>query len=386
MRIAYFVTKYPYNQNVAEYSFGGASIAARNLAMEMKKKNYDIDIFATSVNSSNSIERDGNLSLYRYGTNIKLLTSNISFGMFWKTLQHNADIAHVHFDIPPGPFIGLEFSKIKKVPLVVTYHGDWVESFGGLIRRASLNIHNKFLVDKLLSCAKVIISPSKQYVYRSRFLKKYKDKIACIPNGVNLDEFDISYSKDQCRDILGLPHDKKIILFFGFLSPYKGPDILVKAMPYILKEFPEAMLVFAGRGIMKEELKILSKNLGVNSNIKFEGFIDNNFKALYYKAADIFCLPSAMATECYPLTILEAMASRLPVIASDIGGIPDAVVNGENGLLVEPNDFKSIADNLILLLKDEDLRIRLGIDGWEKAKNNSWERIARRTSHIYEDL
>jgi glycosyltransferase involved in cell wall biosynthesis len=383
MKIGYFTTKFPYSQSFKEYSYGGSTLAAYYLAIEMAKRGHGIDVFTTSVNSKGSIEKHENMTVYHYGTNFRMLSSNISFDLLGKTVKYNVDIAHEHFDIPHGPFAGLRYAKKKNVPLVVTYHGDWEEGYGGLTRRMAIAFHNKFLVDKILSYADVIISPSEYYINGSRFLRKYRDKIVVIPNGINIDEFDIPYSKEECRKKLGLPLDKKILLFFGYLSPYKGPDVLVKAMSRVVKDVPDAELVFAGKGVMRDELEMSSKSLGVEKNVKFAGFVEDSLKPLYYKAADVFVLPSMMSTECYPLTILEAMACGVPIVASKIGGIPDAVKDGENGLLVQPRDSEALADAIIYLLETEDTREKLGKSGRKKVEDYSWNKIAEETEKIY---
>ena len=386
MRIGYFVTKFPYNQQFEQYSYGGSTLAAYYLAIEMKKRGHEIVVFTTSIKSKGSIEKHENMIIYRYGTNFRVLTSNISFGLFRKPVEHDVTIAHTHFDIAPGPLAGLRYAKKKNIPLVVTYHGDWVDSFGGFIRRAGVAFHNKYLVDKVLSYADVIISPSEYYINESSFLEKYQDKIVVIPNGVNLMDFDIPYTKEECRKKLGLPLHKKILLYFGYLSPYKGSDVLVKAMTMIVKDIPDTELVFVGKGVMMDELKILSKKLGVEKNVKFTGFVEDGLKPLYYKAADVFVLPSMMSTECYPLTILEAMACGVPIVASKIGGIPDAVKNGESGLLVPPKDSDALADAIIYSLENEDVREKMGKNGRERVKNYSWGRIAEMTERVYERL
>ena len=386
MKIGYFVTKFPYDQQFTQYSYGGSSLVANYLAIGMANRGHEIDVFTTSIDSKDSIEIYKNMTIYRYGTTFRVLTSNISFGMFRTPIKHDVDITHVHFDIPPGPLAGLRYAKRKNVPLVVTYHGDWVESFGGFIRRAGLSFHNKYLVDKVLSYADVIISPSERYIEKSRFLGKYRDKIVAIPNGINLGEFDIGYSKEECRKRLGLPVDKKILLFFGYLAPYKGPDVLVNAMSKSIKHVPDTELVFAGKGVMRGELEMLSKDLGIEKNVRFVGFVEDGLKPLYYKAADIFCLPSMMGTECYPLTILEAMACGVPIVASKIGGIPDAVRDGENGLLVQPRDSEVLADAIIYLLVNEDISEKMGKNGRKKVEGYSWERIAEETEKVYEGL
>jgi glycosyltransferase involved in cell wall biosynthesis len=315
-----------------------------------------------------------------------MLSSNISFDLLGKPVKYNVDIAHEHFDIPHGPFAGLRYAKKKNVPLVVTYHGDWIESYGGLTRRMAIAFHNKYLVDKLLSYANAIISPSRYYIDESRFLRKYKDKIVVIPNGINIDEFDIGYSKKECREKLGLPHNEKILLSFGYLSPYKGPDILVKAMPKIMKKVPDAELVFVGKGVMRAELEMLSKKYGVEKNIKFAGFVEDGLKPLYYKAADVFVLPSIMSTESFGIVNLEAMACSVPIVASEIGGIPDIVKDGENGLLAQPGDSEALADAIIYLLENKDVRERMGKNGRWKFENYSWERIAEETEMLYMNI
>jgi len=369
-----------------QYVCGGSVLATYYLALEVAKRDYEIKIFTTSYDSKDFVEEYDNLKIYRYGTNIKLLTSNISLGLFYKPFVHNVDIVHVSFDIPPGPFAGLRYAKKKNLPLVVTYHGDWEESYGNIFRRLGVTFHNKFLVDKILSYAKVIISPSGAYVGASRFLRKYKDKIVVIPNGINLEEFNIPYPKEECRRKLGLPINKNILLFFGYLSPYKSPDILLKILPKILKEIPNTLLVFAGSGVMKEELERLSAKLNVDENAKFVGFVGKKWRALYYKAADIFCLPSTMSTECYPLAILEAMACGVSIVASKIGGIPDVINDRENGLLVSPRDSEKLADAIIYLLENKDARERMEKKGREKVEEYSWERIAEETKKVYDQV
>lgn len=386
LKVGYFVTKFPYSQQFTEYVYGGASLAAYYLAIEMEKRSHEINVFTTSINSKDSIEKDGNMMVYRYGTNFRILTSNIAFGMFRKPAKHDVDIVHTHFDIPPGPLAGLRHAKKKNVPLVVTYHGDWVESYGGLIRRLGVAFHNKYLVDKVLSHADVIISPSKYYINGSRFLRKYRDKIVVIPNGINLEDFDIPYSKEECRKKLDLSINKKILLFFGYLSPYKGPDVLVKAMPRILKDVSGVELVFVGKGVMRNKLKALSKKLGIEKNVIFAGFVEDDLKPFYYKAADVFCLPSMMSTESFGIVNLEAMACGVPIVASKIGGIPDVVEDEKNGLLVQPKDSGGLADAIIYLLENRDVREKMGKNGGKKVEDYSWEKIAEATDRVYKEV
>lgn len=386
IKIGYFTTKYPYNSDYSDYLYGGSVLAAYYLSVEMAKLGHKIDIFTTSKDSSYSVERYSNLNIHRYGTNIKFLSSNISFDRLLKPKNHSLDIAHEHFDIPYGPFSGLRYARKRNVPLIVTYHGDWDAQYGSFTRRLGVAIHNKHLVDKLLSYAKLIISPSEYYVHKSIFLKKYTDKIQIIPNGINLIEYSNSESRELSREQLGLPVDKKLLLFVSFLSPFKGPDILLKAMPYVVKQHPNTELVFVGEGVMRNELEILAKKLEVDDCVRFVGFVNDYEKKLYYNSADIFILPSTLGTDVFPLVLLEASAVGLPIITSNLDTFKCIIGENYNGVFAQRDDELDLAKQIISLLDDENLRKKLGKNAREAVENYSWDRIANTTERIYEEI
>lgn len=385
MKIGYFSSKFPYSNNVPNYKCGGSILATQSLVNEISKMGHEIKVFTTSNTSNDQYENHGNLEIYRYGTEFKLLSSNLSLGLFYKTMDHDVDLVHVSFDIPPGPFAGYRYAKKKKLPLIVTYHGDWEENYGNFIRRRGVSITNGF-VDKIMSYADIIISPSELYAKSSKYLRNYPEKIVFIPNGINLNEFKTNLSKEECRNKLNLPLNKKIILFFGYLSPYKSPDILIKALCNVLEEFPNTILLFAGNGELMDDLQDLSKKLGVHENVIFAGFIRKDLRVLYYRSSDIFCLPSTMSTECYPLAILEAMACKVPVVASEIGGIPDIIENGINGVLIPPNNLKYLEDTILRLFKNSNLRKKISNNAFKKIQSHSWDSIAIETLKKYKSL
>lgn len=369
------------------YHCGGAQVAAYYLALEMAKRAHCIEAFTTSVNFNDSIEKYGDtFTVYHYGTNLKILTSNISFNLFQKPISHDVNVIHTHFDIAPNPLAGLKYSKSKKIPLIVTYHGDWDTGFGGGFRRLSVAISNKCLVDRLLSHADRIISPSKYYINESKYLQKYKEKIVVIPNGVNIHEFSDIPTKIICREKLGLPIDKNIILFLSYLSPYKGPDVLLKAMVNVVKDMPDTELIFVGRGAMENELKNLSVTLNIEKSVKFIGFVNENIKKCYYKAADIFCLPSTMNTDVFPLVLLEACASGLPLIVSNLPTFKCIIEDGYNGIFTKKDDSRDLANNIIYLLENPEIRLRMGLNSFKIAKTHSWEKIAKKTELVYNDV
>jgi glycosyltransferase involved in cell wall biosynthesis len=350
----------------------------------MAKKDNEVHVFTTSADRADETSIEDSIKIVRYGIVSRLKSSNFSPKLFFRPTDYELDIAHASFDIPPAPFSALGHVITKKTPLVVTYHGDWDESYGSPVRRIGVAFTNRFLVDQLLSRAKAIICPSGIYAKKSPFLHKYIEKVKVIPNGVRREDFQTSLSKEACRQKAGFPQESKIILFVGNLSFYKAPDVLIKALKNVLRTFPDALLVLAGAGAMHSQLINLAKELDLEKNIRFVGLINENERAIIYKSADLFCLPSRI--ECYPLTILEAMSAGVPVISTDVGGIPDMVKDGHNGLLVKPDDASMLADSILKVLGNEGLAMQFVQNGQYQAIDCSWGSIAERTEEVYQSI
>lgn len=391
MKIGYFVSHFPYIRHLNDddyekkYAHGGTEIAAYNLAINIAKK-YPVDVFTTSMTSKDSIENLGNIKIHRYGTLLKIASANLTSGILYKPLSHELDIVHAHYNTPYSDYSGLRYAKKKEVPFVVTYHNDAPEIGGIFIRNWANKIYNKTLLKNVLKGADIIIATSNSYINESRFLRDYKEKIEVIPNGINLKEFENSLSKSECRKKLGLPQDKRIILFFGNIVSYKGPHILLKAVKLLKNQINDFILVFAGRGVMQEEIKKMAVELDLSENILFTGYVKDELKPLYFKSADIFCLPSINVAEAFGIVNLESMASGVPIVSTRLGGIPDVVEDGKNGILAEPGDEKSLADALLFLIENEDIRTKMGNYGIKKVNDYSWEKIANKTELIYKEL
>jgi glycosyltransferase involved in cell wall biosynthesis len=141
------------------------------------------------------VEYYENMIVHFYRSIFGIGTMNISWRLLFDPLNYDVDVVHIHNDVPISMIAGLRYASEKGKPLVVTWHGDWIENYGNVIRRIGVYLSNKYLVDKVLSKARAIITPSNYYVEESRFLKKYKEKLIEIPNGIDLEEFNIPYSK-----------------------------------------------------------------------------------------------------------------------------------------------------------------------------------------------
>ena len=172
--------------------------------------------------------------------------------------------------------------------------------------------------------------------------------------------------------IEGGPHRGPILLSVARLVEWKGQDVVLQALPRIREAFPTVYYVIVGKGPYQEALQELSQRLGVEEAVIFAGFVPDEQLPLYYAAADVVVLPSreirpGVPVEGFGITLMEAAASGKPVVAGNVGGTDDAVVDGVTGLLVDPNDVEAVADAILALLNDPAKAAQMGAAGRERA-------------------
>jgi len=211
----------------------------------------------------------------------------------------------------------------------------------------------------------------------------HRTRMSVIWNSADEDDFKPRLKRDAKKS-LNLPLEKKIILFVGRLAPVKGICYLIRAMPLILRG-REAILLIIGEGPERSSLQHLVKTLNLQSTVLFLGHIYPKKLALYYNAADTFVLPSLI--EGHPVVLLEAMASGLPIVATDVGGNNESVIDGVNGLLVCSRNQHALARALNLVLNDKDLRQQFSGKSLELYHKNFCERNQlNRYFFIYQEL
>lgn len=186
------------------------------------------------------------------------------------------------------------------------------------------------------------------------------NEISTIYNGVDIDPYRLtSGARHAVRQELGINDYQPVIGTVGNLYPVKGHSYLLEAAARVTETFPDAMFVIAGRGELLKQLHKTAGELALKTNVRFLGFRED-IPALL-QAMDIFVLPSL--SEGLPISMLEAMAAGKPVVATDVGGNPEVVIDGQTGLLAPAAHADALADKILLLLRNPDLMYRLGKAG-----------------------
>jgi glycosyltransferase involved in cell wall biosynthesis len=281
----------------------------------------------------------------------------------WYILRHlKPDIVHIHsFDYIHPLMIGLVDCFLGGFPnlIVSTWGTDVIGSHGiSSSRRGELS--KRFLLAK----AKEITATTHFLANATSKLAPKSKKVHVIPFGIDCKAF--SKSKNHCKP-------QKDLIRLGFIKHLKnkyGPDYLIKAMPSVLREFPNTLLVLVGQGEMEYELKSLSAHLGLEKHVQFMGYVEYESVPFILQDIDIFVMPSTEDSETFGVAAIEAQAMELPVVATTVGGVPEAVLDGHTGILVEPRNVAQLADAIIKLVANPALRERMGKKGRQFVLDN----------------
>ncbi len=180
-----------------------------------------------------------------------------------------------------------------------------------------------------------------------------------------------------------IPEDSPIIFNLQRLSPEKKVDVVVHSMKYVLKECPKAVLIVAGKGPVKDDLERMGQELGISDHVKFAGFVPEEDVPSYFLAGELFVFHSTYET--FGMVLAEAMSWAKPIVSVYNTAIPEVVDDERNGLLVEANNPKAMGEAIIRLLKNPDLRKKMGSAAHEKATNFfDWDRIALQYEAVLE--
>jgi len=295
--------------------------------------------------------------------------------MPWELRRLVPDIVHLHFPNPIGDIAHL--LGARGVPLVVSYHADVVR------QRALLPFYLPVLHQTFERAGRIVAS-SEEYVTSSPILSRYRHKCSVIPYGIDAQSFALRDEDGPRVEELRRDNREGIVLFVGVLRPYKGIEVLLRAMAQV----PQAHLIVVGLEREQGRAGGLATQLGLSSRVAFQGVVSASRLRVLLQACDLLVLPSLDRREAFGIVQLEAMACGKPVVSSDLPtGVRFVNRDGETGLLVPPGDHAALARAISRLLGDADLRARLGRTARERViREFSVDRMAHETIEIYGQL
>jgi glycosyltransferase involved in cell wall biosynthesis len=267
---------------------------------------------------------------------------------------------------------GSLLSKMTGIPIVATVHGKnyyWVK-------------WRRRLAYQFVARQSMMVAVSEDL---KRFLTQrvaiHPDNIRIVHNGIDLHRYTVSDRYNTVCKELGINGSQPVIGTVGNLYAVKGQAYLLRACAAVARAFPDFVLLVAGRGEQLGSLEEEARSLGIGGNVKFLGFREDVPSLL--QAMDVFVLPSV--SEGLPLSILEAMALRKPVVASNVGGIPEVVKDGVTGYLVPPKDPEALAEKILLLLHHPQIAADLGKSGQKRVQGAfSLEQMIQEYQSLYE--
>ncbi|MDI6787412.1 MAG: glycosyltransferase family 4 protein [Planctomycetota bacterium] len=302
----------------------------------------------------------------------------VSYLISLRRIRRDFDFDLIHgCSVDLSGFAAVLLGMIFHRPVIVTGEGSDIHTFssypllGRLIRYTLRHCDRIIAVSAGLKDAMVKLGVSHQ-------------KIVVVHNGVDSDKFK-PMDQISIRQKLNLPRDKKIILFVGALRTIKGLIYLVQAIKEMSRKRSDFLLVLVGSGPLQEELEAQVLKAGVEEYVRFVGLRPYDEIPKWMNACDVFCLPSLQ--EGFGVVLIEAGACGRPVVATRVGGIPEIVIDGETGLLVEPRSSEQLAEALERLISNQELCYQMGQNGRQRVlKNFDCHDKANQTMGIYEKV
>lgn len=294
-----------------------------------------------------------------------------------KNIKPKPHLIHAHFSYPDGyGMIGL--AKKWKVPLIIS-------ALGTIERKVAYEgSYTSRQIIEAMNFADKVLSVSDDLKLHIVNLGINEEKVHVVPNGVDTTKFKPA-GKEHARNLLNLPQDKNIVLFVGALRKIKGVDYLIEAAKYFVDANTDLFMVGRDDGLRKS-LEKRAQELEISDYIKFTGPVNHEDIPIWISASDILVLPSL--SEGRPNVVLEALSCEVPVVAADVGGIPELMVDGETGYLVPAKNPAELSEKINKLLEDRSRREKMGKFGRKSIiqRELTWESHAKKTVDIYSEL
>ena len=288
-------------------------------------------------------------------------------------------LIHVHDWLTASA--GIELKHAWKIPLVTTIHATERGRHQSYLPSETSHSINQLEWQVCFESWRLIVCSSYMAGELRSFFDVPLDKVTLIPNGVDVTPFQ-SCSEDRVRELKDrfAPYGEKLLFYIGRITPEKGVQVLLQALPSIREKYPNVRLLVAGRN--SEQLQPLVDELGIRKAVELLGFIDSETRDCLYRSVDAAVFPSLY--EPFGIVALEAMAAGCNVIASEVGGLVEVVDHRRTGLTVRVNDTHSIAWAVDQLLTDpvqaQAMRARAL---QEVTRSYNWLTVAASTLNMY---
>ena len=356
---------------------GGIENHVRILAEAQAARGHAVTVLVANPARQTTVETLNGVRVIKAARWATVASTPISPALFWQTSRQKVDVAHLHFPHPPGEVANWLLHPARRT--VISYHSD-------VVRQASILRIYKPLMKRVLQRADAIIygsPPMKNSVY----LQPHQNKLHLIPYGLPLDRFlqeptDIEVARVKSlypAAGTALP----TLLFVGRLRYYKGLNVLIDALSDI-----QAHLLIVGVGPLQTEWQAQARSRGVADRISWLGEVPDADLPTLYHLSDMFVLPATHPSEAFGLVQVEAMASGIPTICTELGtGTSWVTQHDVTGIVVQPNDPHTLSAGINRLLADPDRRRALGVAARQRAQNEfSVERLIDRVDALYQAL
>lgn len=337
---------------------GGGGVACYQIAQELAKT-YQVDYLTTGYKGLPRTEKKDGINIYRVlasgrkDLSTATLLSLISFFPMCLSKgihlcsKNNYDVINAHFVIPSGlPAVFL--AKIFRKPLVISVLGGDIYDPS---KKWSPHQHPslRLLISWLLRQANQIVAESSNIKENTIRYYNYSGQIETIPLGFIQPQF-----RKVTRKNLGLPEDQVILISVGRLVRRKGYEYAIRAVSVLVRQGRQVKYLIIGDGPEEMALRDLVRELDIDENVIFMGYLSEEAKFQYLTQSDIFLLSSLH--EGFGICLLEAMYCGLPIVATDNGGQTDFLTNGRNVFFTHPEDDKSLAEEVTKLINNDQLR------------------------------
>jgi len=360
---------------------GGVASHMHHLALKLKEGGHDVAIVTNNRKTGKEKELgEKGIDIIKIpGVVSPIIEVNVSYSLK-STKELNGflkafDVIHSHHAFTPLALKAAKAGRNMNKATLLTTHSISFAHESKLWEALGLTFP---VFSKYLRYLHKIIAVSKA---ARAFIEHFTDTpVEVIPNGVDDKLFTPNWNKEELKTQFGI--EGKVVLYVSRMSYRKGPHVLLNAFSKI----EDATLIMVGSGEILPFLKAQAKFLGIEDRVKFMGYVESATLPRIFGMADVFVLPSITA-EAFGIVILEAMASGLPVVATNVGGIPEIIRESESGLLVPPGNELELRNAIEKLLLDDDLREWLGNNGRKAVEEKySWDKVVGRIEKTYEEV